>query len=243
MIKTVIIEDEKNSQELLEQMLTNHCDNVEIIGFADSVVSGIEAIQRLKPELVLLDIEIKGGTSFEILSAIENPTFKVIFITGYDHYAIKAIKYSALDYLLKPVNLLDLQKAIKKVNSTLHLSSSQMELLQTDPNDSFNKIVLTGNNSYRVVQIDNIFYLEGNRAYTVFYLNNGNTHIGSYPISYYEELLNSKMFFRIHKSYVINTTKVSTVDSGRGGNVNLINGTTLPIAVRRKSSFIKSLTG
>jgi len=130
MIKVVIVEDEINSQELLQSILEQHYNYIEVVGVAESVKKGIAVIKEVKPDVVFLDIEIQGGTGFDILNAIPEPSFRVIFVTGYDHYALKAIKYSALDYILKPINLEELDTAISKINIASIDQKDRLKFLQ-----------------------------------------------------------------------------------------------------------------
>jgi len=241
MIKTVIIDDEINSRELLYNMLTNFCEDIEIIGTAKDVSSGIEVIKQKKPALVFLDIEMPGGNGFDILNELDEINFKVVFVTGYDQYAIKAIKYAALDYILKPVDLEELKMAVEKAKINIADQEDKINFLQSKFNDSskeFDQIIIASNHNHYVVNLDDILYFEALDGYSVVVLDSQKTHTSAHPLSYYENLLPSNQFFRIHKSYLINCKKVTKYDPGRGGNVSILSAINLPIATRRKSLFI-----
>ena len=231
MIKAIVIDDEINSRELLHNMLTNHCENVEVLGMAKDVSSGIEIILQKNPQLVFLDIEMPGGNGFDILNALEDINFKVVFVTGYDQYAIKAIKYAALDYILKPVDLDELKSAVEKANSEILNQENKIRFLQENYNDSSRKldqIIISTHNNHNIINLDDIVYLEAMDGYSIVFVEPNIKHISSHPIN---------QFFRIHKSHLINCNKVTGFDAGRGGNVSLTNKVNLPIATRRKSLF------
>ncbi len=241
MVKAVIIDDEINSRELLFNMLTNYCERVEIVGMAKDVRSGIEIIKQKKPQLVFLDIEMPGGNGFDILNALENINFKVVFVTGYDQYAIKAIKYAALDYILKPVDLHELKSAVEKAKSELLGQDDKIKFLQSaynNPAKINNQIVISSYNNHSIINLNDILYFKAMDGYSVVFAENESKHIATYSLAYFEELLPSNQFFRIHKSYLINCKKVIGFDAGRGGNVSIQNTISLPIATRRKSLFV-----
>lgn len=244
MIKAIIIEDELNNRELLHQMLTEYCEEVDVVGMAVNVSSGIEMIKELNPEVIFLDIEIPGGTGFDILKAFDRPSFKIIFVTGYDHYAIKAIKYAALDYLLKPVELGELREAIEKVKLSKEIYLKKIDFFKDQigktPEETRN-IVLSNYNQHKIIKFEDIVFVEAERTYSTFHLDGDKTQIASNPMNFYEDLLPKSNFFRIHKSYIINCLKVEKLDAGRGGQVHLVNGSSIPIAFRRKSAFIRFL--
>lgn len=243
MIEAIIIEDEQNSQELLQQMLEEYCSEIKIMGIADDVVSGISLINQVQPTIVFLDVEMPGGTGFDVLKAFDDPDFMVIFVTGYDHYAIKAIKYAAIDYLLKPVSLVELRAAIERVKSKESFQKENIRYLSGSDELTQNpkKIILPGHKKYTIIKVEDIVYLESEGPYVTFYLSNNLKYTAINPLQFYEETLPQSSFFRIHKSFLINGSKITRVETGRGGLVHLENGATLPVAVRRKPAFMKFL--
>ncbi len=242
MIKAVIIDDERQSRGLLRKMLDDFCEGISIIGEAKDVHTGIELLNREDPDLVFLDIEMPKGDGFDILNAFDYADFNVVFVTGYDQFAIKAIKYAALDYLLKPVDLQELQLAIEKLRGRKNVSdnSGRLKFLRQqyeNPGDQLKQLILPGRETHVVVLLDNILRIEAKGSYVNIYLVGGKSHLVVNSLSYYESLLPPHIFFRIHKSHLININKIEQFTTGRSSKVKLIDGTELDIATRRKSAF------
>jgi len=244
MIKAIIIEDEANSRALLLQMLEEYCEGIVIEGMAVDVPSGIGLIKEIKPDVVFLDVEMPGGTGFDVLKAFENIDFKVVFVTGYDHYAIKAIKFAALDYLLKPVNLEELRSAVEKIKVAIPSYGKRLDFIKNEMEkspDEVNKIVITDNKNHQVVKFEDVVFIEAERTYATFHLIDDQKVVAANPLNFFEEILPASIFFRIHKSYLINCHKVTKLDVGRGGPVHLYGGAQLPVAYRRKVAFVSFL--
>jgi len=242
MIKTVIIEDEYYSSELLKEMLQTYFKEINLVGNASKVSSGIELIKEEEPELVFLDIHISEGNGFDILDAFNPIKFNVVFVTGFGEYALKAIKYAALDYLLKPVIIDELRLSIKKALQRPPTPKEHFHFLKeklSHTNDSINQIILSDYKDHNITNLEDILYIEAQRSYVVFHLKNNQSRITSNALNYYEELLPSNKFFRIHKSYIINCEHIILLEKGRGGIVKLVSGQELPIAIRRKASFLR----
>ena len=240
MIKAVIIDDERHSRNLLRKMLVDFCEGVTVIGEAKGVKSGIELLQKEKPDVILLDIEMSDGDGFDILNAFDYMNLNVIFVTGYDQYAIKAIKYAALDYLLKPVDLEELQTAIQKLGVSQSDKSSKLRFLHTHyekRQEQLKHIILPGRDSDTVVELQSIIRIEAQGSYVMIYLENHKSHLVVNSLSYYEELLPADKFFRIHKSHLINIYQVERFDPNHQDKVQLKDGSELTIAARRKSAF------
>ncbi len=242
MIRAIIIEDEYNSRVLLNQLLDEFCKGIEVIGVAENVSNGIRIIQDLQPDLVFLDIEMPGGDGFDVLKAFDPIPFNVIFVTGYDHFAIQAIKYSALDYLLKPVNIEELQAATRKAKNESHLDRTRMKSLEWNLNNNGSlegQLVISSDQEHVLFPLNEVLYIEALGGYVNFILENNRKHLSTHSLSYYEEILPVDMFYRTHKSYIINYTKVESISTGRGGNIILKEGHSVPISFRRKTSFIQ----
>jgi len=244
-MKVIIIEDEINSQELLTNLLQTYCENIEILGVADSVDSSVELINSSRPDVVLMDVEIRGGTGFDVLDKVQYRNFKLIVTTGYDFYALKAIKFSAIDYLLKPINIEELQTAISKISPTRYdVESESIDYLKKNihkPKEEIDSFVLPVHKKNRIVKFAEIVYIEAERTYSRLLLADGIKYMSSKALQHFEEMLNEQSFFRIHKSYLVNLKSIKVVHSGRGGEVELKEGVKLPIAYRRKSAFMKAL--
>lgn len=242
MISFVIIEDEPNSVELLKKMIRHVRADANLLGSAGDVSSGIQLIKKTNPDIVFLDIEMPGGDGFSILNAFDEIPFKVIFVTSHDEYAIKAIKYAALDYLLKPVNLEDLKVAVNNAVKVVHRQTDNIRFLHQQLNgddQELNKILISSQSGHLIVPIKDIIALEAEGNYTFFRLSDGNKHLASNPLNHYEEVLPPNFFFRIHKSYIVNCHKVVHIEPGRMGNVQLERDISLNIAARRKRAFLE----
>jgi len=241
MITTVIIDNERQSRKLLRTMLINSCDEVIVVGEAKNVKSGIELLQRVKPDIVLLDIEMPDGDGFDILNVFNDAHFETIFVTDCDHHAIKAIKYAALDYLLKPIDLKELQLAIKKSEPAhlykSHEESASLPIPIENNKNPLRQVVVHTHNSHTVIEVQNIIRIEAQGSYVIIYLEGNKSHLVVNSLSYYEELLSNNSFFRIHKSHLINILKIKSFVLGRSRKVLLKDGSELNIAARRKSAF------
>jgi two-component system LytT family response regulator len=246
MIKTVIIDDNPETRATNKKLLAEYFVDIKLVGEADSVESAYHLIRETKPHLVLLDIEIKGGTGFQLLQKLKPYSFKVIFITGFNQYALKAIKFHAIDYILKPVNATEFQEAVQ---STLHLiekdfsTNEQNELfLQSfSQNRGPSKIVLRTLDAMHLINISDILYCKNDNNYTTFYLSTGENIMVSKGIAHYEEILNESEFIRSHQSYLVNLQHIKKVDKTDGGFIILNSGTEIPISSRRKKALIQLL--
>ena len=241
MIRALIIDDEESNRQFISGLLGEHFPKVSIVGEADGVVSGLEAIRQHSPDLVLLDIRMEDGEGFDILDQLGTIDFKVIFITAFEEYALKAIKFSALDYLLKPVSLPDLQSAIDKAeNQIIRDLNVQLAELNTNLQAINNKrIVLRTAEKLHIIPVHDIVRAEADRNYAYFFLSNGKKIVVSYPLKDYEDMLVEQGFFRLHKSHIVNLTFVETYVKSDGGYVILNDGSKLPVADRKKSSLLK----
>jgi two-component system LytT family response regulator len=244
-LRTIIIDDEAHVRESLADMLKRHCPNAKVVGQAEGVKSGFRAIQTHHPDLVLLDIKMKDGTGFDLLEQIENIDFKIIFITAYDQYAIKAFKFSALDYLLKPVESVDLKEAIDKadklsqqeVNTQLTTLANN---LQTD-DQSKKKIILKTFDNIHLVKVRDIVYVESDGRYSTIYLESGKNVIVSNTLKHYHEMLGDFGFYRVHKSYLINLEHIRRFEKAEGGYVILEGDAKVPVASRKREELLELL--
>lgn len=243
MLRTIIIDDEENVRKTLEKLVIRYCPNVKLIAEADGVKSGVEAIKKYHPDLVLLDIKMDDGTGFDLLKQVEPVDFKVIFITAYDQYAIKAIKFSALDYLLKPVDPDDLTQAIKKAEKLMiHELNQQLGTLEDNMltrDKSKKKIILKTFDNIHLVKLIDIVYCESNDNYTNFHLMNDNKILVSNTLKEYDEMLSEYGFFRAHKSYLINLIHINRFEKADGGAIVLANEIKLPVASRKKELLLE----
>ena len=240
MMRAIIVEDEDNSRELLRSAIENFTDGIEVVGEANDVESGVNTINRLKPDVLFLDIELPDGKGFDIIDKIKSGPYKVIFVTAYDDYAIKAIRYAAIDYLVKPLDLDDLEAAVERLKTRPALTSQNIDFLsqQIENKTNDNKIMVPSHNGYQMIDFDSIVSIEADSNYVFFILDDGKKYLAAHSLSYYEDLLPDEQFFRIHKSHIVNFNKVKSVESGRTGKALLKNGAHLDIAARRKAAFM-----
>ena len=247
MFKAVIIDDEKTSRDTMLGMLLRYCKNIEVVAEADGLNSGIEAIKKHKPHVIFLDIQMPDGSGFRLLEEIEEINFDVIFTTAYDQYAIKAIKYSALDYLLKPINPEDLITSVEKLEQKLlkgHDNSNIKFLLGSlkNPNSETKKIVLSTAEGMHIVDIDNIIRCESDDYYTKFFLKEGKMIMVSKTLKENEELLGEYNFIRPHKSHLVNLKYVKSFLKMDGGSIILTDGTYIPVSRRKKEQILNIIS-
>lgn len=241
--KTIIIEDEKRAQMLLQNILEKHFPTIEIMAIADDLPSGVKAIHKHKPDFVFLDIEMPNFSGLEILDFFNEKEvdFSIIFTTAYNHFAIEALKIAAVDYLLKPLNKEDIKEALErfeKKNSAYNQESfSSLKSIISDK--KINKIAVPEGNQLHFIKTENIIYIKADNSYSELYLENGKQMIVSRSIKNFEDgLKENPCFCRIHKSYLINTQFVEKYDKSNGGWVTLSNKKELPISSEKVDVFL-----
>jgi two-component system, LytTR family, response regulator len=243
MIRTVLVDDEPNNLETLHQLLVKYCPQVEIIGTADSVTKAREVIVDKKPDLVFLDIEMPYGNAFELLNSMPAVDFEIIFVTAFGNYAIEAIKFSALDYLLKPVNIKELQAAVQKAAQRIQFKNISQKLdnlffnLNTSK-PSLQKIALPTLEGLMFVNIKDLVWLEARGSYTCVYLSSQQRIMVSRTLKEFEDALPVDFFSRIHQSYVINHNYIRKYNRGRGGTIEMEDGTVIEVSMRKKDEFL-----
>lgn len=246
MIKAIIVDDEAKSRTTLQSLVSRHCENVSIVDMADSVNSALQAIEKHDPQLLFLDIEMPHESGFTLLEKIKNPSFDVIFITAYDHYAIKAIKFSALDYLLKPVDVDELVAAVKKIeerNNKVKKESPDFELLLSNLKMKSNaaKIAVPTFDGLQMLNAADIVKCIAAESYTHIILLSGTKILVSRILKEYEELLSDLNFFRVHNSCLINLAHVVKYIKGEGGYVVMADGESVEVSRRKKNELLSRL--
>jgi two-component system LytT family response regulator len=241
-IEALIVDDEQASRNLLKKMVAKSCPYVDVLGEASNAAEAIELIQNLKPQLVFLDIEMPGGDGFSVLDKFKSQDFHVIFTTAYNEYALKAIKYAALDYILKPLNAEEIKSAIEMSRERIY-HSQQFTVLRTfyENKNRSQHIILPGANSNRIVLLEDVVKLKAQNNYVIFTMMDGSNYIASQNLQHYSDLLPNDMFYRIHRSCVVNLHRIESFDKGNGGSTILVDGSIEKIATRRKSEFVKHL--
>jgi two-component system LytT family response regulator len=244
MISTIIIDDERNNIEALKKLLENFAGIIEINGTAENAEDGQNLIEEVNPQLVFLDIELPFGNAFDLLEKLMPIDFEVIFFTAFDQYAIKAIKYGVLDYLLKPVNVEDLGRAIhRSINRMAEKNSNARLQLFLDnmrsDDKSMQKIALPTKNGLSFEDLQTITHLEATGSYTNVYFNDKRKEVVTRTLREFEDILPPASFCRLHHSYIINLQYIKKYYKGRGGYVELIDGTVVEVSLRKKADFLK----
>lgn len=246
MLTAIIVEDELYSREMLKTLLHDYCPEVAVKGTTSSIEEGIHLVNTFHPKLVFLDIALEEGTGFDLLKRVSNRTFDVIFTTAYEHYALRAIKFSAIDYLLKPIDLDELQLAITKVTRKQRTQAENLqidELLKNFYNQHCHRhtITLATSDGLMFVAVNQIVRLEAMGSYTQFYLNTGKKIMVSKHLKEYEQLLDEEEFCRIHQSHVINLNEVTQFVKADGGYVILKDQTKLKVSPNRREYFLSKM--
>jgi len=238
-MKVLIVDDEKNACEILGRMIKRLWPDYEIIGFAYGVEEAKSKLEQESIDLLFLDIQMNDGTGFDLLDAIPQSSFKLIFTTAFDEYALKAFKYSAADYLLKPISIGDLKESVERIlERSDHAVSPLLKTAYSE--QDFSRINLPGLAQNTIVNINEIIYCKSDNNYTWFYLKDGNKVLSSKTLKTYETLLAEENFFRIHQSYLINLDFIASID--KKNNVAVVfNAEQLPISVRKKSPLLQRL--
>ena len=245
MLKAVIVEDELASRETLAVYLQRYCPDVELVGMAESVSTGIELINKTNPDLVFLDIEMPRGNGFDLLEQIGNVTFDTIFVTAFSNYAIKALNLSASYYILKPVDIDELVNAVAKVKEARKTKQAMrptqvlVENLHSTGGKQHSKIVLPLLEGFEVLQVKDIVRCQANDNFTDFYFSNGKKMMICRTLKFYEELLSESGFMRVHKSHLINLDHIKKYLKGKGGQVVMADDSVVDVSPQKKQDLIQ----
>jgi two-component system LytT family response regulator len=251
MITAILIDDDINLRNGMKGLLSLYAPEITIIGEADSVASGVEAIEKLNPQVVFLDIQLNDGTGFDILEKLATrngkTTSHIVFITAHEQYAIKAFRFSALDFLLKPVDPDELKKVIEKIKSVLEKSDNyaHIDLLLENIRkkvDNFKRIALSNSDGIHLFEISDIIRCESEDNYTKFFIRNSKPILISKTLKEYEELLTEHGFVRVHQSHLINLAFLKSYIKKEGGYVIMADNSTIPISQRKKEQLQEILT-
>lgn len=246
-MRAILIDDQFSQRSSLRELLHSHFPEIELVGEADGVKSGIALIDSANPDLVFLDIEMSDGTGFDVLERVNTTSFSVVFVTGHNEYAIKAFKYSAIDYVLKPIDPADLIQAVEKAKKIQNTQGHELRiqnLLTSSPLISHKqpeKIVLSDAECIYLVELKEIIRCQAESNYTRFFLTENRELLVSKTMKEYEQLLEGDSFFRVHQSHMINLNHFSRLDKRDGGTIVLKDSTSVPVAVRRKDELLARL--
>ncbi|MFH6767486.1 LytTR family DNA-binding domain-containing protein [Gaetbulibacter aquiaggeris] len=247
MITAIIIDDEQKARDFLQKLILRYFEKrIVVLEKCDSIKEGIIAIRRYNPDIIFLDIQMPTENGFELFKKFETINFEVVFTTAHKNYAIDAIRHSAFDYLLKPINHIDLLSTIKRFeskNENLKRQERISMLLEnlSSQDNNFNKIALPTQNGYELQKMSNIIYCQSDSNYCKIKCLDGKEFLLSKTLKYIEELINNPLFFRVHKSYLVNLNYVTKFDKAREFHVTLVNGEKIPVSVRKKEDFLNAI--
>lgn len=244
-IKTIIVEDDPKATKLLKDIIQKELPNIQIVTTANSVIDAFKKINEKQPDLVFLDIELGEESAFDLLKELKNPSFHIIFTTAYNQYAIEAFKVAALDYLLKPINELELISAVSRVAERIqeHYSAKRIEILLDNLNQKpqeFQKLLLPSTDGYEFININEIIYCEASGNYTIIHTLNKD-EIASKQLNMLEKELPESVFHRVHKSYLVNLNHIVQYIKTDGHRVVMINNDEITVASRRREEFLNRL--
>ncbi|WP_282043106.1 LytR/AlgR family response regulator transcription factor [Winogradskyella flava] len=238
-MKALLVEDKAYIRKGLLNLLKLIDSDVEVIGECESVKEAVVVANACKPELVFLDINLTDGNAFDFLEQTEHLNFKIIFITAYEEYALKALKIGAVDYILKPVDINDLELALEKVkNLPIAQQKQQIQTVKSVWNDDESKLILSLHDTFQVIDLNELMYCESDKGYTSFYCSDGKKHVVSKTLKTFEDQLIMANFTRPHQSFMVNLTFIDKYD--KSGIIHLKNGKKIPVSSRKKEQFVKA---
>jgi len=245
MLKCLIVDDERKSRESLKILVDDFCENIRVVALCQNVAEALLAIDEHKPHVVFLDIQMQGETGFDLLEKLKKIEFEIIFTTAYSEYAIKAFKFSAIDYLLKPIDIEELKKSVSKVEKKVVDSfptrlENLVQNLKAGPNHRL-KLALPSSDGLVFVKVEDIIYCEASSNYTNIFMADGKKYLVSRTLKEYEDLLSDQDFFRIHNSYLINLNSIKKYVRGEGGYVVMTNDKSLDVSKRKKEGFLSRI--
>lgn len=247
MIKAIIVDDEVGARESLSKMIEKNCKQLEIVAKADSMLAAYEAITSFQPDLVFLDIEMPNGNAFDLLEKFKEINFNIIFTTAYDHYAIKAIKFSAVDYILKPIDPEELVEAVKRFeekHGQKNVLDKQFKTLLSNvrPENKLKKVGIPDGDGLVFINLSDIVRCDSDGNYTFFILTSGKKIIASRTLGEYEQMFTEDNFFRVHRSHLINLQHVKKYIKGEGGYVIMSDDSQVEVSRRNKNEFLEKLS-
>ena len=240
-MKVAIIDDEQSGRDVLRNFIQTFCTDIEICGEADSVKSGVKLITKCSPDVVFLDIQMQDGTGFNLLEMLPQRTFKVVFCTSFDQFALKAIKYSAADYLLKPIDPDLFIETVEKLQADVSKKRTDNRIDELLSNiNSFEKVGLPVGDGIQFVKVDDIIRCEADGVYTRVVVVGGASYLVSKNLKNYEDLFADRGFIRVHKSHLINTRYIDKYlnGGGDGGSVVMADGSTVEVSRRKKDELL-----
>ena len=237
-LKAILVEDEANSREILRNYIAKYCEDVELLGEASNVKEGLELIEKQELDLVFLDVEMPFGNAFDLLEKVPNRTFETVFVTAYNHYAIDALNSHAAYYLMKPINIDELVKAVDYVREIKQKEAKlEGQVLKPHIENPEGKITIPQQDGFQVLEVADIYFCKADDNYTEIYLAEKRIVV-SKTLKYFEEMLKEFSFARIHKSFLVNVNEIKKYKKGKGGSVVLTNGKELSVSASRKTELL-----
>ena len=238
-LKSIIVEDEEASRDILKNYLNKYCPNVEVLGEASNVEEALILIRNHDLDLVFLDVEMPYGNAFDLLDKVGDINFETIFVTAYNHYAIDALNAHASYYLMKPISIDELIKAVDYVSEIKSKEDALQDQVLVPKTNAINgKITIPQLDGFEVINTSDILYCKADDNYTEIYLNSNKRKVVSKTLKYFEEALNGSSFARVHKSYLVNVNEITKYIKGKGGSVLLSNGKEIMVSASKKSDLL-----
>jgi two-component system LytT family response regulator len=242
-LKTVIVDDEQDAVEFINSIIGEYCSALEVVGKANNVAQGVSVINEKKPDLVFLDVEMPNGTGFDLLSQFPEKDFEVVFITAFNHYAIKAIKFSAVDYILKPINIKEfieaVDRVIKKHSERRSSGNENLRILMENLRSATpSRLAIPTSDGMEYLNPKEIIRIEADRSYSWFFINGNRKILVSKHLKEFQELLSDRYFFRPHNSHLINLKFVRKYIRKEGGYIEMTDSSVIPVSRNRKDIFL-----
>jgi two-component system, LytTR family, response regulator len=246
-LKAVIVDDEQDAVDFINSIIGEYCPSLEVVGKANNVIQGVAVIKEKRPDLVFLDVEMPNGTGFDLLTQFPEKDFDVVFITAFNHYAIKAIKFSAVDYILKPININEFIDSVERVMKKRAEKSTQgndsikilMENLRSSPPS---RLAIPTADGMEYLNPKDIIRIEADRSYSWFFITGNRKILVSKHLKEFQELLSDRYFFRPHNSHLINLKYVRKYIRKEGGYIEMTDGSLIPVSRNRKDIFLAHMT-
>jgi two-component system LytT family response regulator len=243
MLSAIIIDDEPNAVNLLALRLSQHCPHIEVVATSTDSIEGIAAIKKYRPEILFLDIEMPQMNGFQVLEEVKDIPFALVFVTAYDRFALKAFKYSALDYLLKPIDTQELIVAVQKIEKQQQTRPQQIQHLHQQLNSIGKtlpeRIALPYQNGVAFVAVQDVLYCEADDRYTRFYLADGQHYLVTKVLRDVQELLEERDFMRVHRQYLINLNRIKKFVKGEGSYIIMDNEQSIPVSRGQKDRLME----
>ncbi len=241
MLKAIIIDDEPDCVQLLALQLKEHCPNVQVLAQMTAPEEGLQAIRSLNPDLVFLDVEMPRMNGFQLLEQLEELPFSLVFVTAYNEFALKAFRFSALDYLLKPLNVSQLCEAVRKAEKRQRIDQGQLDLLRYQLKEGKypSKIAVPFQSGVVFVELSELIYCEADSNYTKLFLTNGKNYLLSKTLRDVQEVLEERNFLRVHRQYLINLDHIKMYHRGDGSYLVMTGSVTIPVAKNQKERLVQ----